>query len=52
MASVAVTVKVDEPPVAMETGSATILTVGADLLVTVTIAIADELPPAPVAAAV
>jgi hypothetical protein len=52
VAFVAVTVNVDELPEAIVLGFAVIITVGAGLPVTVTDAIAEAFPPAPVAAAV
>jgi hypothetical protein len=48
----AVTVRVDEPPDAMEPGLAVICTVGAGLAETVTVTVAEAVPPAPVAVAV
>jgi hypothetical protein len=54
VAFVATTVKVDEPPAVIEAGDAEIVTVGAlfEVDVTVTVALAELVPPAPVAAAV
>jgi hypothetical protein len=52
VAFVDVTVKVDEFPGAIDVGFATIVTVGAGLDVTVTVAVAEMVPPAPVAVAV
>jgi hypothetical protein len=52
VALVATTVKVDELPGLMETGLATMLTVAAELAVTVTVALAEVFPPMPAAAAV
>jgi hypothetical protein len=52
VAFVAVTVKVDELPAVIEVGLAVIATVGAGPAVTVTVAVADVFPPAPVAVAV
>jgi hypothetical protein len=52
VAFVAVTVKVDELPAAIEVGLAVIATVGAEFAVIVTVAVADVFPPAPVAVAV
>jgi hypothetical protein len=54
VAFVAVTVNVEEPPAVIEAGEAEIVTVGAgfEVEVTVTVALAEEIPPAPVAAAV
>jgi hypothetical protein len=51
---VATTVNVDEFPETIEVGFATMVTVGAGLVaaVTVTVALAEVLPPAPVAVAV
>jgi predicted tellurium resistance membrane protein TerC len=49
---VAVTVNVDELPDVIEVGFAVIVTVGAEFVVTVTVAVAEVVPPAPVAAAV
>jgi hypothetical protein len=49
---VAVTVKVDEAPGAIEAGLAVMVTVGAVLPVTVTVATAVVLPPMPAAVAV
>jgi hypothetical protein len=53
VAFVAATVNVDEFPEVIEEGFATMVTVGAgvETAVTVTIAVAEVLPPAPVAAA-
>jgi hypothetical protein len=48
----AVTVKVDELPIAIDEGEALMFTVGAGFGVTVTIVVAVVLPPAPVAVAV
>jgi hypothetical protein len=48
---VAVTVKVDELPEKIEVGLAVMLTVAAGV-VTVTVAVAETFPPAPVAVAV
>jgi hypothetical protein len=48
----AVTVNVDVPPELMEAGLAPMLTVGSGFGVTVTVALADIFPPAPVADAV
>jgi hypothetical protein len=42
---------VDEPPDVIEVGFAVMLMVGAGMVVTVTIAVAEVLPPVPVAAA-
>jgi hypothetical protein len=52
VAFVAATVKVDGLPEITEVGFALILTVGAGFAVTVTTAVAEALPPAPVAVAV
>ena len=54
VALVAITVKVEEPPDAMDVGLAVMLTVGAGGVagVTVTVVLAEALPPAPVAVAV
>jgi hypothetical protein len=52
VALVAVTVNVDEPPVAIEVGLAAMVTVGAVPEPTVIVAVAVALPPDPVAAAV
>ena len=52
MALVAATVKVDEPPGAIEAGLADIVTVGAVAPATVTVAVAVVLPPGPFAVAV
>jgi hypothetical protein len=54
VAPVAVTVKVDEAPAAIDAGFALIATVGAPLPAapTVTVALAVALPPAPLAVAV
>jgi hypothetical protein len=54
VALVAVTVRVDELPAAMEVGFALMVTVGAEAVpvVTVTVAVAVVVPPAPVAVAV
>jgi hypothetical protein len=52
VAFIAVTVKVDELPEVIEVGFAVMLTVGAGFAVTVTTAVAEVLPPGPVAAAV
>ena len=52
MALVAVTVNVDEPPEAIEVGFAVMVTVGAAGGTTVTVALAEVFPPAPVAVAV
>jgi len=52
VALLAVTINVEEPPAAIDVGFATIVTVGAAPAVTVTIAVADAVPPAPVAVAV
>jgi hypothetical protein len=51
VALLAVTVNVEELPKVIEVGFAAILTVGAGL-VTVTVALAEVFPPAPVAVAV
>jgi hypothetical protein len=51
VALVAVTVKVDELPLVIEVGLAVMLTV-AEGAVTVTVAVAEVFPPAPVAVAV
>jgi hypothetical protein len=48
----ALTIKVDELPDAMEVGFAVMVTVGAAAGTTVTVAVAEVVPPAPVAAAV
>jgi hypothetical protein len=54
VAFVAVTVKTDEFPETIDVGLAMMVTVGAGLeaAVTVTVAVAEAFPPAPVAAAV
>jgi hypothetical protein len=52
VALVATTVKVEELPVVIEVGFATMLTVGAAGWVTVTVTLAEVLPPGPVAVAV
>jgi hypothetical protein len=52
VAFVAVTVKVDEPPTAIEVGLAAIVTVGAVPEPTVTVAVAVALPPDAAAVAV
>jgi hypothetical protein len=52
VAFVAVTVKVDEPPEAIEIGFAAMLTVGGGFEVTVMVALAEVFPPAPFAVAV
>ncbi len=52
VAFVAVTVKVDEPPEVIDAGLAVMLTVGVVLDATVIAAVADVLPPDPVAVAV
>jgi hypothetical protein len=54
VALVATTVNVDDFPEAIEVGFATMVTVGAGFVieVTVTVAVAEAVPPAPVAAAV
>jgi hypothetical protein len=54
VAFVATTVNVDEFPETIEVGFATMVTVaaGVETAVTVTVAVAEMLPPAPVAAAV
>jgi hypothetical protein len=52
VASVAVTVKVEEPPAAIEVGLAAILTVGIPATATITITVADVFPPTPDAVAV
>ena len=52
MAFTAVTVKVDELPDVIEAGSAVMVTVGAGIAVTDTIAMAEAWPPAPFATAV
>jgi hypothetical protein len=49
---IAVTVKIDELPELIEMGFAETVTAGAGFVVTVTIAIAEAFPPAPVAEAV
>jgi hypothetical protein len=48
----AITVKVDDPPGLIALGFAEIVTVGAEALLTVTVAVAEALPPAPDAVAV
>ena len=48
----AVTVRVDETPAAIDVGFAVIATVGTGFAVTVTVAVADAEPPGPVTAAV
>jgi hypothetical protein len=52
VALAAVTVKVAEFPKIIDVGLAVMLTVGAGLELTVTIAFAEEFPPGPVAVAV
>jgi hypothetical protein len=52
LAFVAVTVKVDEFPDMIEVGLDVMLTVGEGFGVTVTVALADALPPLPIALAV
>jgi hypothetical protein len=54
VAFVAATVRVDEPPAVIEPGFAVIVTVGGagGVDVMVTVAVADAVPPAPVAVAV
>jgi hypothetical protein len=52
VAFIAVTVKVDEVPEAIDAGFAVMPTVGAGFDVIVTVVLADVFPPAPVAAAV
>jgi hypothetical protein len=52
VAFIAVTVRMEELPAAMEAGLAEILTVGAGFGPIVTIALADAFPAAPVAVAV
>jgi hypothetical protein len=52
VAFVAVTVRVEELPVAIEVGFAAMVTVGAGPVLTVTFAVAVTVPPAPVAVAV
>jgi hypothetical protein len=52
VALVAVTVKVDEAPAAIDVGLATMVTVGAVPEPTVTVAVAVALPPDPAAVAV
>jgi len=54
VAFVAVTVKMEALPEAMDVGFATMVTVaaGVETAVTVTVAVAEAFPPAPVAAAV
>jgi hypothetical protein len=52
VAYIAVTVNVDEFPAVMEVGLAEMLTVGAGLLVTVTVVLAVAVPPDPLAVAV
>ena len=52
VAFVAVTVKMAEPPDVIDVGLAVIVTSGAGFAVTVTIAVDETVPPAPVAAAV
>jgi len=52
VAFIAVTVRVDEPPDVIDVGFAVMLTVGGGLEVTVTVALAEVFPPAPVAVAV
>jgi hypothetical protein len=52
VAFVAVTVRTDELPGAIEAGLAVMLTVVAGFCVTVTVVLAEVLPPAPVAEAV
>jgi hypothetical protein len=49
---VATTVNVDEPPKATEVGFAVMLTLGARIALTVTVAVAEVFPPGPVTAAV
>jgi hypothetical protein len=49
---VAITLKVDELPEFIEAGFATMATVGAAGGITVTVAVAEAFPPAPVAVAV
>ena len=51
-AFVAVAVRVDESPAVIEVGFAVMATVGAGLAVTVTVAVADAVPPDPLAVAV
>jgi hypothetical protein len=45
-------VKLEEFPATIDAGFAAMMTVGAGFAVTVTMAVAEELPPAPVAVAV
>ena len=52
VALVALTVRVEEPPAVIVDGLAVMLTIGAAGGVTVTVAVADLVPPAPVAVAV
>jgi hypothetical protein len=52
VAFIAVTVRIEELPEMTEAGLAVMLTVGGGFGVTVTVAVADVLPPAPVAVAV
>jgi hypothetical protein len=52
VAFAAITVKVDKFPEITEVGFAVMVTVGRGCGVTVTVALAEVLPPAPVAAAV
>jgi hypothetical protein len=52
VAFIAVTVRMEEPPAAIEAGLALILAVGAGFGVTVMVVVADDFPPAPVVDAV
>lgn len=52
VAFTAATVKVDELPEVIEVGFAVMLTVGPELVITVTVVADDVLPPAPLAVAV
>jgi hypothetical protein len=52
VAFIAVTVRIDELPAAMEAGIAVMLTVGGGFEVTVRVELAAVFPPAPVAVAV
>jgi hypothetical protein len=49
---VATTVNVDEFPETIDVGFAVMLTVGARIALTVTVAVAEVFPPGPIAAAV
>jgi hypothetical protein len=52
VAFIAVTVRMEELPETTEVGLAVILTVGGGFGVTVTVAVAEDFPPGPVAVAV